>query len=72
MFGEQREKKPTDSRCFLSSCFAYYFEKLTLLKNRFQMFCLFGSKNECVAQLEEVEVLSEQANCSWKRINKLS
>lgn len=66
------EEKTADSRCFFSSCFAYYFEKLTLLKNRFQMFCLFGSKSERVAQLGEVEVLSKQAHCSCKRINKLS
>lgn len=51
----KERKKAADSRCFFSSCFAYYFEKLTLLKNRFQMFCLFGSKSECVAQPGEVE-----------------
>lgn len=54
MFGEKEKKKSADSRCFFSSCCAYYFEKLTLLKNRFQMFFLFGSKSECVAQLGEV------------------
>lgn len=48
------KKKSADSRCFFSSCCAYYFEKLTLLKNRFQMFCLSGSKSGCVTQLGEV------------------
>lgn len=61
---ERKKKKSPHSRCFFSTCCAYYFEKLTLLKNRFQMFYLFVSKSECVAQLE-VWILFKEANWKW-------
>lgn len=62
---ERNKKNSTHSRCFFSTCCAFYFEKLTLLKNRFQMFYLFGSKSESVSQLE-VWVLFKEANWRWR------
>lgn len=60
---EERKKNSAHSRCFFSTCCAYYFEKLTLLKNRFQMF-FTQQEWMCVAQLE-VWILFKEANWRW-------